>query len=68
MTTLLERAMQQTEQLPTDKQDWIAETVLEMIQDEAEWDRQFAESGDVIAQLVAEAAAEYAAGRARKLP
>lgn len=69
MTELLERALQKAAgntALPPDKQDRLAEVILDAL-DDLEWDRQFAESPDVLASLADEGAAEYKAGRTRRL-
>jgi hypothetical protein len=69
MTELLEQALQKvagTGALPPDKQDRLAEVILNAL-DDLEWDRQFAESQDVLATLADEGLAEYSAGRTRRL-
>lgn len=61
MTELLERALAKVKSLPESEQDSIAALILEEIEeieDEARWDKAFADSADVLAKLAAEAMAE----------
>lgn len=70
MTELLERALERVKSLPDDEQDAIAALILEELEeleDEARWDRAFANSADVLAQLAAEAMAEDKAGKTEPL-
>ncbi len=41
--------------------------ILEKIEDEVKWDETFAKSQDVLAQLAADAMAEYKAGKTQEL-
>lgn len=66
MTAFLEKAMQMTDTLPPDKQDRLAEIILEAL-DDMEWDRKFAASQDFLEALADEGLAEYDAGKTRKL-
>lgn len=66
MTALLEKAMQTTDTLPPDKQDRLAEIILEAM-DDMEWDRKFAASQDFLEALADEGLAEYDAGKTRNL-
>lgn len=66
MTALLEKAIQTTDTLPPDKQDRLAEIILEAL-DDMEWDRKFAASQDFLEALADEGLAEYDAGKTRKL-
>jgi hypothetical protein len=57
MTELLERALERVKALPDDGQDAIAALILEELEeleDEARWDRAFADSADALAKLAAE--------------
>jgi hypothetical protein len=67
MTELLERAIAQLKTLPTDKQDAIATLILEELEDDQRWDESFARSPDLLANLAAEAMAEYRAGKTQEL-
>ena len=64
MTDLLKQVVAQVEQLPADQQDELAE-LLQMELEQREWDALIAspESRRYLAQLVAEAEAEDAAGQ-----
>ncbi len=66
MTSLLEKALQTTDTLPPDKQDRLAEIILDAL-DDMEWDHQFANSQDFLEALADEGLAEYDAGKTRKL-
>ncbi|UBF30796.1 hypothetical protein K9N68_39780 (plasmid) [Kovacikia minuta CCNUW1] len=67
MTELLEAAIARLKTLPIDKQDAIATLILEEIEEEQRWDESFARSPDLLAQLAAEAMAEYRAGKTQEL-
>ena len=67
MTKLLEQAISRLKTLPTTQQDTIAAMILEEIEDEVKWDETFAKSQDVLAQLAADAMAEYKAGKTQEL-
>jgi parvulin-like peptidyl-prolyl isomerase len=67
MTELLERAIAQLKTLPTDKQDAIATLILEELEDDQRWDESFASCPDLLANLAAEAMAEYRAGKTQEL-
>lgn len=67
MTKTLEQAFKEASRLPPSEQDAIAEAILDEIRSEAEWDRMFAESADVLERLADEALAEHRAGRTRPL-
>lgn len=66
MTALLEKAIEETSALPDDKQDYLAELLLDAL-DELMWDNQFGESQDVLAQLADEGNADFEAGCTRCL-
>ena len=57
MTKLLETAFSRVRDLQDDEQDYIAALMLAELEDEREWDRQFAESPDLLAELAREAMA-----------
>ncbi len=67
MTSLLERAFEETATLPESEQDWVAQLLLDTLRDEREWDRQFGESQEMLDFLGEKALAEYEAGRTREL-
>lgn len=66
MTARLEKAIEDTAALPADKQDRLAEILLDAL-DDMEWDRKFAASQDFLEELADEGLAEYDTGRTRKL-
>jgi hypothetical protein len=68
MTELLERAMQEVEQLPEVEQDAITAVILEELHSEARWDAAFARSQEQLAQVAGDALAEYHAGNMTVLP
>lgn len=63
MTQLLEKATTQAARLPDSEQDALATIMLETMEDEAHWTRQFAGSQDALAKLAEEALAEHRAGK-----
>jgi hypothetical protein len=67
MTKLLEKAVTETERLPLEEQNRIAEWLLAELEDEAQWDAQFAGSLDVLERLTKEALSESNAGRTKTL-
>lgn len=67
MTQLLETALAQLKILPNEQQDAIAALILAEIEGEARWNVAFAQSQDVLADLAAEAMAEYRAGQTQVL-
>ncbi|MEA5598872.1 hypothetical protein [Rivularia sp. UHCC 0363] len=67
MTELLEQAIAKLKTLPTDKQNAIAVLIIEEIEEELRWDDAFARSPDILANLAAEAMAEYRAGKTQDL-
>jgi hypothetical protein len=67
MTELLERAIFELKALSAGEQDRIAVMILEELEDDRLWDRSFANSPDVLAQLAASAMAEYRAGKTQEL-
>lgn len=67
MTELLEQAIAQLKALPTDKQDAIATLIMKELEDEAKWDAAFASSQNLLADLAAEAMAEYNADQTQVL-
>lgn len=67
MTALLEKAFSETKRLPEAEQNRVAEWLLLELEDEKRWDEQFANSMDILEQLVAEAQLESRQGRTKLL-
>ena len=67
MTELLEQAIEHLRTLDANKQDAIATLIMEELEDEAKWNASFASSQDLLADLAAEAMAEYNAGQTQVL-
>lgn len=67
MTKLLEQAITKIRQLSEIEQDAIAAFILEELEDEANWDRAFSQSYDLLAKLATEALAEDQAGITQEL-
>ncbi len=67
MTKLLEKAVTEAERLPLEEQNRIAEWLLAELEDEAQWDAQFAESIDALERLTKDALSESNAGRTKTL-
>ncbi len=65
MTKLLEKAVTQTERLPLEEQNRIAEWLLAELEDEAQWGAQFSGSLDALEHLTREALSESNAGRTK---
>lgn len=63
MTQLMEKAFARIAQLPDQDQDQIASLILDELEDEEEWTRQFADSSDLLADLANKALAEHRAGK-----
>lgn len=63
MTRLLEEAFQKASTLPESEQDALAALILADLEDERRWNEAFSNSQDLLAELAAEARAEYRAGR-----
>lgn len=67
MTQLLERAYAEIARLPEPDQDVIAALILNELEDEAKWQKSFAQFPDALARLSEEALAEHRAGRTQLL-
>lgn len=67
MTELLQRAIEEITKLSDEQQDAIAALIVEELEDEAKWDATFSGSQDLLAELAAEAMAEYQAGQTQEL-
>ena len=67
MTALMEQAFQETASLPEPEQNWLAQILMNLIRDEQEWDRQFADSQDMLNALGEKTLAEYEAGQTTEI-
>jgi hypothetical protein len=67
MTELLEKAFTEAAKLPDLEQDVFATWILEELASEQRWEKAFADSEDVLAQLADETSAEYRAGQTEEL-
>ena len=67
MTQLLQKAVELASRLPAKDQDALARRLLKDLQDDDRWAASLAESAGPLSRLAAEARAEHAAGRTRKL-
>ena len=67
MTGLLEKALQRIEALSSEEQDAMASQILETLDDEEAWSRQFNEKPDVLRSLAQEALEEHRRGETRPL-
>ena len=63
MTQLLEKAYERLTRLPDEEQDTIAALILDELDSEEEWNRQFARSADALSRLAQKALAEHRAGK-----
>ena len=63
VTPSSEKAFARARQLPEENQNFIAHMMLEIIEDEARWDAQFAASEDLLIKMADAAHEEYMAGR-----
>jgi len=67
MTRTLDNAIAKISALPEEDQERIARWLLDELEDEEHWDKQFSNSQDVLNKLADEARAERAAGRTTEL-
>ena len=67
MTKLLKEILAKLSQLPPERQDEFASWLLAEMEDEARWDKSFAESQDALAKLADEALEEFRRGETRPL-
>ena len=67
MTKLLKEVLAKLSKLPPDQQDELAAWLLAEMEDEARWDKSFAESQDALEKLADEALEEYRRGDTRPL-
>jgi hypothetical protein len=67
MTGLLEKALQRIEALSSEEQDALASQILETLDDEEAWSRQFSEKPEALRSLAQEALEEHRRGETRPL-
>lgn len=67
MTELLEKAFARAAELPQQEQDALAQWILDILEEDRQWDESFVNSADALAKLADEALAEYRAGRTQVL-
>jgi hypothetical protein len=67
MTGLLEKALQRVKTLSDEDQNAIAAQILESLDDEETWQRQFRERPDLLRSLAREASEEHRRGETRPL-
>ena len=67
MTTLLERAFSELEQLTEIEQDSIASIILAELEDDERWEVAFAKAPGKLAELAARSKAQVAAGQCRSV-
>jgi hypothetical protein len=67
MTQLLQKAFDQASRLPAADQDALARRLLKDLRDDERWEVAFASSAGPLSRLAAEARAEHASGRTKKL-
>jgi len=63
MSQLFEQAIAEVHKLPDERQDAIAQLILDELVDEQQWDETFANSQDMLARLASKARADVQAGR-----
>ncbi len=67
MTKLLKEVLAKLSKLSPERQDELAAWLLAEMEDEARWDKSFAESQDALEKLADEALAEHKRGETRPL-
>ncbi len=67
MTKLLKELIDKLSKLPPERQDELAAWLLAEMEDEARWDKSFAESQDALEKLANEALEEHRRGETRPL-
>jgi hypothetical protein len=65
MTRLLDKAITEMNKLPADKQNAIAQLVLDELSDEQLWDQAFGASQDKLAKLAAKVRQDIQAGQVK---
>jgi hypothetical protein len=67
MTKLLEEAFKKASKLPEVEQNALARWLLEELEDERKWQKEFSESEDVLSQLADEALEAHKKGRTKPI-
>jgi hypothetical protein len=67
MTKLLEEAFKKASKLPEVEQNALARWLLEELEDERKWQKEFSESEDVLSQLADEALEAHKKGKAKPM-
>ena len=67
MTKLLEEAFKKASKLPEVEQNALAKWLLEELEDEKKWEKEFSESEDVLDQLADEAVEEHRKGKTKPM-
>jgi len=67
MTKLLEVAFKKASKLPEVEQNAIAKWLLEELEDEKKWEKEFSESEDVLDRLADEAVKAHGKGKTRPM-
>lgn len=67
MTELFQQAIAEVSKLSDEQQNAFATLIMEELEDEAKWDAAFASSQNLLADLAAEAMAEYNADQTQVL-
>ena len=62
MTLLLDKAFSEATKLPEERQNHLAQIILDVMADDEHWDGLFADSQDILANMANEAIAEYNVG------
>lgn len=67
MTKLLEEAFKKASKLPEVEQNALAKWLLEELEDEKKWEKEFSESEDVLDRLADEAVEEHRKGKTKPM-
>jgi hypothetical protein len=67
MTELLEKALAEVSKLSAAEQDVVAALILDVLEDERQWEAAFAASQDKLAKLAQKVWEDIRAGRVRKM-
>lgn len=67
MTKLLEEAFKKASKLPEVEQNALAKWLLEELEDERKWEKEFSESEDVLDRLADEAIEEHGKGKTKPM-
>ena len=67
MTKLLENVLTRVRALPDDKQDTLAQIILEELDDDQLWDEKFRYSQDALSRIAAKVREDVAEGRVKKM-